>query len=341
MQDKSVEILHELLDPNGNPERLLVQWEPFEPIMNEPMFRYLRGNRARGVTSRDRFGTLILWPEDSPGAMPHITDDDKVCPDVTEWEKYVHFPDLDAVAAEPGAWDEARALQDKIHAEGKLSSVHFGTGTFEQAHFLMGIEDTLCNFFEEPEAMKELIDAIAAWRYHYVELVIEYLHPDMFCSHDDWGTHDNLFFPPDTWREFFKENYRKMYGLMKDNGVIAMHHADSVCEPIVTEMAEIGVDIWQGVLPTNDIPKMQEALKSSTLGGHMVLMGGIDEVIDTETSSEEEIRAEVRRALEAYAPGGLYIPALTPGLKNGALYPRILPFVDDEIVKFNKEMYGA
>lgn len=37
-----------------------------------------------------------------------------------------------------------------------------------------------------------------------------------------------------------------------------MHHADSYLEPIVEDMAEIGVDIWQGVLNTNNIKAISE-----------------------------------------------------------------------------------
>ena len=31
-------------------------------------------------------------------------------------------------------------------------------------------------------------------------------------------------------------------------------------EPVVEDMVELGVDVWQGVLPQNDIPKLQKQL---------------------------------------------------------------------------------
>ncbi len=42
-------------------------------------------------------------------------------------------------------------------------------------------------------------------------------------------------------------------------------------EPIVEDMAEIGVDIWQGVLNTNNIPAISEKV-----GDGMLLMGGVE-----------------------------------------------------------------
>ena len=58
-------------------------------------------------------------------------------------------------------------------------------------------------------------------------------------------------------------------------------------------MVEIGIQVWQGVLPENNIPALQEQLK-----GRMVLMGGIGAAIDRPDSSEEEIRSYVRQTLE-------------------------------------------
>lgn len=46
----------------------------------------------------------------------------------------------------------------------------------------------------------------------------------------------------------------------------------------------------------------------------MTLMGGIDaSIVDRVDSTEEEIRKEVRRACEEYAPHGHFIPCITYG----------------------------
>ncbi|HBN56389.1 MAG TPA: uroporphyrinogen decarboxylase, partial [Lachnospiraceae bacterium] len=34
---------------------------------------------------------------------------------------------------------------------------------FEKLHYFMGMEDTMINFYEEPEAMHDLIDHLADW----------------------------------------------------------------------------------------------------------------------------------------------------------------------------------
>lgn len=321
----------ETIKKDGNPDHFVNQYQPFVPIMNEPIARYTRGNRVRGTTTKDRFGTTIVFPENQFAAMPHVTADDKVCPDVTEWEKYVKIPDLEANCTD---WTDALASIAEVDRDEKLVMGFMGTGIFEESHFLMGFEDTLLNLLLEPEAMEGLLTAIAEYRFTYAKLLVENLKPDIILSHDDWGSKSSLFFSPDTWRTMLKPHYARIYGMMKDNGVLVMHHADSYLQPIITDMAEIGVDVWQGVLPQNDIPAM-----GKTLGGSMGLMGGIDAaIVDRADATEAEIRKEVHRACSEYRNVKGFIPSLTYGL-SGSIFPHVDPIIADEIDKCSKEMF--
>lgn len=324
------EIFLEYLKPDGRPERQLKQYEAVQVVFQEPVSGYLRGNRKRGSVSVDRFGTTILFPEDAPGATPHITEENKVLKDITHWQDYVHAPDLWANCADDEeGWAKARAIADEIRERGCLPTVLMGTGIFEQCHFLMGFEDTLTNFYEHPQEMHELIDYIFEYRLSYVKLVIEKLHPDAILSHDDWGTKNALFMKPETWREFFKEPYRRFYAYIRSQGVISIHHADSYLVPIVEDMAEIGIQCWQGVLPENDIPALQEKLQ-----GRMALMGGIGAAIDRNDSTEEEIETYVKKVLEENCPRGHYIPCITYGAP-GTVFRHVDPVIDRVIDEYN------
>jgi corrinoid protein of di/trimethylamine methyltransferase len=331
MSMTSGEIFKELLKPNGKPERQLKQYEATRILWGDPINTYLRGNRKRGTVSVDRWGTTILFPEDAPGAMPHITEENKVCPDITHWRDYVHAPDLAANCSD--GWEEVISKAEHVRSKGQLVTIMMGTGIFEQCHFLMGFEDTLTNLYEHPQEMHELIEYIFEYRLEYVRMIIEKLHPDVILSHDDWGTKDALFMKPEMWREFFKEPYRKFYGYIRSQDVIAIHHADSYLVPIIEDMVEIGIQAWQGVLPENNIPALQEQLQ-----GRMVLMGGIGAAIDRADASEEEIRAYVRNVLEENCRGGHYIPCITYGTP-GTVYAHVDPIIDDEIERYNSILH--
>lgn len=327
----------ETVKPDGHPDRLMKQYEGLAFLNMNPVLKYIRGDRHPGMPpTKDRFGTEILWPEGQVAAMPHVTETNKVIPDITEWKDYLKIPDIVKECSDPALWEPYIKQAEEYRAEGKILMGYLPTGLFERLHFLMGFEDMLMNFLLEPEAMHELIDAIGEYRYQFMKMSVDYLKPDVVISHDDWGSKRSMFISPDTWREFIKPHYQKMYSYMNEKGVLVMHHADSFLEPIIDDMVEIGINIWQGALPENDIVKIQKQVN-----GKMTLMGGIDaSVVDRADSTEEEIRTEARRVCETYAPGGHFIPCITYG-GPGCLYKHVDPIINDEIDKYNKKVYGV
>lgn len=311
-----------------NPDRLVNQWEPFELIDPDPLIRYTRGgDRKKGSHLVDCFGTLVRWLDDQDFPMPHVTEDCKVLPDITEWRTYIKPIDL-APANKDEDWAPVLERVAAVDRTQKLVMGFMETGIFERMHYLMGFEDTLVNLLIEPEACEELIHAILQYKLEYAKILIDRIQPDIILSHDDWGEKIRLFMSPEHWRTFFKPAYAELYDYIKSRGVMVMHHADSHCADIVEDMAEIGIDIWQGCLPENNISDLQKRLQ-----GRMTLMGGINvALVDTVYATEEIIREEVRRVCAEYVPGGAFIPCITYG-GIGTIYAHVDGIVKDEIAK--------
>ena len=142
-----------------------------------------------------------------------------------------------------------------------------------------------------------------------MKLAAKYLKPDIVFFHDDWGSKQNVFLPPRIWRELIKPLHTEIIKTAHDCGIIFMHHADCICQPLVLDMVEMGVDIWQGAIPQNDIVEIQRITE-----GKLPMVGGVDgPKIDIENITEEEIRAEVRRAFDTYCPGGPFFPSIANG----------------------------
>ncbi len=352
------EIFLELLKPDGHPERQLKQYEALSFNMLDPASRFMRGGIGRGMTGVNPWGVTISWPEWAPGPMPVTTEEKKVIKDVTHWRDAVEPPKIaenagfdyeklealrDAPQEELQAlsdsgsieadWELARRKGRENCGQDRLMCAFMGTGIFEQLHYFMGFEDTLTNFYEHPEEMHQLIETILSVRLEYARLLMDGLKPDVLFTHDDWGTKDALFMKPEMWREFFKEPYARFYGEARKRGIIAVHHADSFCAPIINDMVEIGIQVWQGVLPENDIPAMQAETK-----GRLVYMGGMGAAIDRGDSTEEEIREYARNILESCCPGGHFIPCITYGLP-GSVFPHVDPVLNDEIDKYNARVH--
>lgn len=168
----------------------------------DPINAYLRGNRKRGSTSVDRWGTTISWPADAPGAMPVTENGMAVCPDVTRWAR-------GGARARPrhklrgGVGCLPRGGAGRLR-RGAPARGFMGTGIFEQCHFLMGFENALTSLYEHPREMHELIEYITEYRLDYVRRLIDGLQPDVIFSHDDWGTKDALFMRPEMWRRILQ-----------------------------------------------------------------------------------------------------------------------------------------
>ncbi|MDR0489999.1 MAG: uroporphyrinogen decarboxylase (URO-D) [Oscillospiraceae bacterium] len=313
---------------NGKPDAFVNEWEVF-PQVWDPIFYYMYPIMPMsGQTVKNPLGVSIFWGENEPGAMPIVNEETKVIRDVTKWRDYVEFFDFRDRGLD---WTQAKADADKIRADGKFVMVWNVTGLFEMSHFLMGFEDTLCNLLEEPEAMHDLINAIKDFKIKQQEYIIDELKPDVLMTHDDWGSKRALFMSPDIWREFYKEPWREIFKTIKSRGVITMHHADSYCEPIVKDMVDLGIDIWQGVLPSNDIMKIKKETDHK-----LVLMGGIDaSIVDRADWTEDVVRAETERACREYRDGGMFIPCLTYG-GEGSIFPGVNDCIMDEIRKQDK-----
>jgi len=315
----------------GKPDAFVNSWEVF-PQVWDPVCSYITPVVPGGVAVSP-LGITMEWRDDEPGAMPVTTPDKLVCPDVAEWKNYVRIPDLRKVELD---WTAAKAQAESIRVQGdKFVMCWVPTGLFEMCHFLCGFEGALCGFYEEPEAMHELINAIKEMKLQQIDLIYKNLKPDVLLVHDDWGSKTSLFMAPDMWREFFKEPYREIYSCIKELGMIAMHHADSYCQPIVKDMVEIGIDIWEGVLPANDIQQIKKDTDYKLL-----LMGGIEaSVVDVPDWTEEKVRTEVQRACREYSEGGCFIPCLTYG-GEGSIFPGVNDIIMDEIRKQNAIYFG-
>ncbi len=307
----------------GKPDRFLKQYEAFGFVPYDPLVK--ADPRVLGKHIIDPWDVHIHWDVGEPGCTPYITDETKVCKDITQWQDYVKAP---SVALPQEEWDKGLASIQKVDTKEKLLSGFCFVGLFERLHFLMGFEDALCNLLIEPESTHELLDYITDWKMQYLKELTDHLPVEVVLFHDDWGTKQQMFMQPDLWREFFKPRYEKMYRFLREKGIYVVHHSDSFCEPIVEDMAEIGMNVWQGVLPSNDIPAIQKRV-----GGKLILMGGIDSgIVDMPGASETDIRNEVARACQDYGVGGGFIPSITYGGPE-AIHDGVYDIISDEIEK--------
>ena len=300
-----------MMTPRQNAMAVLNRQQPdyygdFMPALQfvmDPVFQR-DGIPQDGKIHQDAWGTCYLYPPTAPGPHPVVNDQNAVIKDIEHWEEQLKVPTLEGLD-----WSEAIRQAESVNREEYFCAIFCSGGLFERSHHLMGMQNALINYMEYPKEMAGILRKIADYKIEYLKLAAKYLKPDILFFHDDWGSKQKVFLPPRIWRELIKPLHTEIIKTAHDCGIIFMHHADCICQPLVLDMVEMGVDIWQGAIPQNDIVEIQRITE-----GKLPMVGGVDgPKIDIENITEEEIRAEVRRAFDTYCPGGPFFPSIANG----------------------------
>jgi len=314
----------------GNPDRFVNQYE-YLGLVYDPTTLAALGNCPKGETAINGWGVTIKFPDYVPGPFPDTSEELRVIKDVTKWRDYVKAPPVKFSAEE---WAPFVTAADAVDRNEQFVAPFVAPGIFEKLHYLMGMEEAMMAFYEEPEAMHELIDFLVDYEISVAKEVTVHLHPDALFHHDDWGAQRSSFLSPDMFGEFIAPAYKKIYKCWKDNGVeLIVHHSDSYAANLVPHMIDCGIDIWQGVMSTNDVPVLVKKY-----GGQISFHAGIDNgKVDRADWTKELIMAEVEKACQAC--GKLYyIPGATMGGPEST-YPGVYESVSEAIDEMSKKMF--
>ena len=316
----------------GNPDRFVNQFDYLQMIYANPIGLQRKRPMRGGEPVVDDWGVTNVFPAHVPGAFPLLDDEHKVLKDISKWREIVKAPNLDFPEA---MWDEMKAkFVDNIDRNEYFATAMIAPGIFERSHYLMGMEDAMLAMYTDPDEYKALLNYIADWEVGYAERFCSHYHPEALLHHDDWGSQLSSFMSPDMFEEFIVPIYKRVYGAWREGGVeLIVHHSDSYCANLVPYMIEVGIDIWQGCLDTNDVPALIKQY-----GGQISFMGNINNgVVDVADWTPELVEREVRRACETCGKH-YFIPCLTAG-GPGSVYDGVYAETTKVIDKLSKEMF--
>ena len=99
-------------------------------------------------------------------------------------------------------------------------------------------------------------------------------------------------------------------------------------------MIEMGIDVWQGCMKSNDVPELVKKY-----GDKITFMGGIDnKQMDFDGWTVEDCHKAAYETLDSTGMKG-FIPCITQG-GPGSVYPGAYKALVDEIDKYNEEKFG-
>ncbi len=314
----------------GHPDRFVNQYE-FLKILFDPFFASNPSPQYGEQNIVNAWGITKSWPNGTPGAFPVHTAEKIVIKDIEDWKTYVKAPNVLFSETE---WEPFIKEAESVDRSQYYVTALGVPGIFEQCHYLMEIQNCLIAFYENPDEMKDLIKYIADWEVQLAEQICKYMKPDALFHHDDWGSQISTFLAPDMFAEFYLDAYKQVYGCYKENGVeLIVHHSDSYAATLVPYMIEMGIDIWQGVMKSNDIPSLIKKY-----GGQISFMGGIDSAeVDFEDWTPEIVAQKVKEACTACGKS-YFIPCASQGMA-ASTYPGVYDAISHEIETMSKIMF--
>jgi hypothetical protein len=318
----------------GNPDRYVAQHEAFVGMIGrDPLTSVYPIFCEPGGDYIDAWGVYNRWDLNAPGPFPIHDAEHKVLVDITKWREIVKRPNLDFPES---VWQDFVAQTKTVDRNEYLLMLTYLPGVFEELHYLMGMEDTLINFYEEPDEIKAIIDFLVEFELEYLQKVFSRVEFDAFFQDDDWGSANSTFLSPAMFKEFLLPAYKKIYGFVKQSGVeVVIHHSDSYAATLVPYMIEMGVDVWQGAMWSNNIPELL-----SKHNGKITFMGGIDNaVVDVANWTPDLIRNEVERVCRACGTSHFIPSTLSAGPMT--TYPEVFDAVTEEIRRVSKAFFTA
>ena len=217
------------------------------------------------------------------------------------------WPDMGARWRVAGLRDQAEHCRNAGYAVVVKDAF---AGIFEFAQRLVGVENLLVLMALEPMVAGALFDKLLELKLAYWETALSELGDlvDVVTYADDYGTQVSQIISPRMFRQQLKPRVEQVFQLQARLAPQARRffHSDGNVRPLIPDFIAIGVQILnpvhvraQGMEPT--------ALKRD-FGRDLVFWGG---GVDTQGilphGSPEQVKEDVRRNLEALAPGGGYV----------------------------------
>ena len=195
-------------------------------------------------------------------------------------------------------------------------------GFFWFPRILFGIERHLFAFYDQPELMHRINDALADFNIRVVDALFPILRPDMVGFAEDMSYNHGPMLSYSLFKEFLLPYYKRVIPHIKKYGVRVLIDSDGDITSMIPWMMEAGIE---GVYPLErqagvDIAHIRNMYPK------FLMMGGFDKMVMP--LEEDAIRAEFDRILPVMKSGG-YIPSVDhqtpPGVSfvNYCIYIRL------------------
>jgi uroporphyrinogen-III decarboxylase len=211
----------------------------------------------------------------------------------------------------------------KAHEAGETMIWLNMNGFFWHPRELLGVENHLYAFYDEPELMHKINQYNCDFIIKVIKDFCCYIKPDYFSFAEDFSYNHGPMLSKELFEEFIKPYYQQVLKETNSRGITTIVDTDGFVEPMIDWLVDAGI---QGIFPLErqsgvDVVRIKKNYPN------FILIGGYDKMVMKH--GEDAMRQEFERILPAMKAGG-YIPGTdhqTPpdvSLDNYRIYLKLL-----------------
>jgi len=217
------------------------------------------------------------------------------------------WPDM----ADPQRIAGLRELAERYRAAGYAVVLKSPfAGIFEMAQRIVGMENCLMMMASDRKLAEALFDELLKLKLAFWEMALPRLADvvDVVAEFDDYGTQTSLLISPRMFRQLLKPRLKILFERIRQLAPKARRffHSCGNIRPLLPDFIEIGVQILNPVHIR--AAGMEPAALKRDFGDALVFWGGgVDTQDVLPRGTPQEVRDDVRRNIEALAPGGGFV----------------------------------
>lgn len=249
---------------------------------------------------KDEWGiTRVTYDEyPNPVGFPIETMDDL---------DHLQIPDPDA----PYRFDKIKRALAEVGDE--ICVVPRVRDVFSQPRDLMGFENFLISFYEEPELAEYLMKISADYSCRICEHLVD-LGIEVIVIGDDYANNDALLMNPVMFREQVMPHLSRLIRHAKKLGLKVIKHSDGDLRAILQDLLDTGIDCLD---PIDERGNMHLAELKKQYGSRIAFKGNVDCVSTLVDQPLEQVRMETARCILNGSIGGGHIISSSNSIHSG------------------------
>ena len=187
-----------------------------------------------------------------------------------------------------------------------------------------GIDKIVIDFYRNPKFARDLLEKLSKASQAFAQAYVE-AGVDVLVVTDDYADNHGPLINPKLFREYELSNLQKIVDIGRKHNLPVLKHSDGNLYPILDDIIETGIT---GLHPIEPGIMDLKAFKES-YGKRLCILGNVDCRQVLPFGTEEEVRTDVRRCIDAAGKDGGFVLASSNSIHGNVKVDNVYVMVDE------------